>query len=100
MLEMLVAAVSVEVERCEKRVKLPSELLCAETDECEVDDLDRREPLIDPPKMSLRPLPGKALKRLREMASSPKIAARERLVAVGVEGTEFFPVRNLNKPYW
>ena len=26
-LEMLVAAVSVEVERCEKRVKLPSELL-------------------------------------------------------------------------
>jgi hypothetical protein len=99
-LEMLVAAVSVELERCEKRVKLPSELLCAETDEREVDDLDRREPLIDPPKMSPRPVPGKALKRLREMASSPNIAARERLIVVGVEGTEFFPVRNLNRPYW
>jgi hypothetical protein len=100
MLEMLVAAVSVEVERCEKRVKLPSELLCAETDEREVDDLDRRELLMDPPKMSPRPVPGKALKRLREIASSPKIAARERLLAVGVEGAEFFPVRNLNRPYW
>lgn len=99
-LDMLVAAVSVEPECCEKRVKLPSELLCAETDEREVDDLDRREPFMDPPKMSPRPAPGKALKRLREMASSPKIAARERLIAVGVEGTEFFPVRNLNRPYW
>lgn len=98
-LETLVAAVSVELERCEKRVKLPSELLCAETDEREVDDFDRREPFMDPPKMSLRPAPGKALKRLREMASSPNIAARERLI-VGVEGTEFFPVRNLNRPYW
>ena len=100
-LEMLVAAVSVELEQCEKRVKLPSELLCAETDEREADDdLDRREPFMDPPKMSPRPAPGKALKRLREMASSPNIAARERLIAVGVEGTEFFPVRNLNRPYW
>ena len=99
-LEMLVAAVSVELERCEKRVKLPSELLGAETDEREADDLDRREPFMDPPKMSPRPAPGKALKRLREMASSPNIAARERLIAVGVEGTEFFPVRNLNRPYW
>jgi len=99
-LEMLVAAVSVELERCEKRVKLVSELLCAETDEREADDLDRREPFMDPPKMSPRAAPGKALKRLREMASSPKIAARERLIAVGVEGTEFFPVRNLNRPYW
>lgn len=99
-LEMLVAAVSVELERCEKRVKLPSELLGAETDEREADDLDRREPFMDPPKMSPRPAPGKALKRLREIASSPNIAARERLIAVGVEGTEFFPVRNLNKPYW
>jgi hypothetical protein len=97
---MLVAAVSVELERCEKRVKLPSELLGAETDEREADDLDRREPFIDPPKMSARPAPGNALKRLREMASNPNIAARERLIAVGVEGTEFFPVRNLNSPYW
>ena len=100
MLEILVAAVSVELERCEKRVKLPSELLGAETEERETDDLDRREPLIDPPKMSPRLLPGKALKRLREITSSPKIAARERLVAVGVEGIEFFPVRNLKRPYW
>jgi hypothetical protein len=99
-LEILVAAVSVELERCEKRVKLPSELLGAETDEREADDLDRREPFMDPPKMSPRPAPGKALKRLREIASSPNIAARERLIAVGVEGTEFFPVRNLNRPYW
>lgn len=99
-LEMLVAAVRVELERCEKRVKLPSELLGAETDEREADDLDRREPFMDPPKMSARPAPGNALKRLREIASSPNIAARERLIAVGVEGTEFFPVRNLNRPYW
>jgi hypothetical protein len=99
MLETLVAAVSVEPERCEKRVKLPSELLCAEPDDREPDDFDRREPAMDPPKMSPRLAPGKALKRLREIASSPKIAARERLT-VGVEGTEFFPVRNLNKPYW
>ena len=99
MLEILVAAVRVELERCEKRVKLPSEL-GAETEERETDDLDLREPLIDPPKMSPRLLPGKALKRLREITSSPKIAARERLVAVGVEGIEFFPVRNLKRPYW
>lgn len=98
-LEILVAAVIVELERCEKRVKLPSEL-CAETEERETDDLDRREPLMEPPKMSPRPLPGKALKRLREITSSPKIAARERLPAVGVEGTELFPVRNLKRPYW
>ena len=42
--------------------------------------------------------PGRALKRLREIASKPKIAARERVVAVGVEGNEVLPVRNLNKP--
>jgi hypothetical protein len=99
MLETLVAAVSVELERCEKAVKLPSELLGAETDDREADDFDRREPLMEPPKMSPRLVPGKALKRLREMASSPKIAARERLM-VGVEGMELFPVRNLNRPYW
>ena len=99
MLEILVAAVIVELERCEKRVKLPSEL-GAETEEREVDDLDRREPLMDPPKMSPRLLPGKALKRLREITSRPKIAARERLPAVGVGGREFFPVRNLKRPYW
>lgn len=38
-------------------------------------------------------------KRFREIASKPKIAALD-LVAVGVEGIEFFPVRNLNRPYW
>ena len=51
-LEMLVAAVSIEVERCEKRMKLPSELLWAEMDKHEAEDLDRHEPLMDPPKMS------------------------------------------------
>ena len=33
------------------------------------------------------------------MVSKPKIAARDRMVAVGVEGRELFPVENLNNPY-
>ena len=69
---MLVAAVSVEVERCEKRMKLPSELLWAEMDEREAEDLDHHEPSMDPPKMLPRLLPEKALKRLREIVSNPK----------------------------
>ena len=69
----------------------PSELLCAETDRREGEDLDAV-------KMTPQPFPGKALIWLREIASSPKIAARERLITVGVEGTEFFPMRNLNRP--
>jgi hypothetical protein len=42
--------------------------------------------------------PGRELKRFLEMASKPKIAAFER--AVGVDGAEFLPVRNSNKPNW
>lgn len=34
------------------------------------------------------------------MTSKPKIAARDRMLAVGVEGRELFPVENLNSPYW
>ena len=34
------------------------------------------------------------------MTSKPKIAARDRMVAVGVDGRELFPVENLNNPYW
>lgn len=44
--------------------------------------------------------PGSALKRLREIASRPKMAARERALTVGVDGMELFPVRNLNNPNW
>lgn len=43
--------------------------------------------------------PGRAPKRLREMTSRPKIAARER-DAVGVVGRETEFVLNLNNPYW
>ena len=56
--------------------------------------------MIDPPKRSVfDEVPGKAPKRLREMTSNPNIAARERDAAVGVDGTEFLPVRNLKRPY-
>lgn len=48
--------------------------------------------------MSPLPEPGSAPKRFRDIASRPKMAARERELAVGVDGTETFPVRNLNKP--
>ena len=34
------------------------------------------------------------------MTSKPKIAARDRMLAVGVDGRELFPVENLNNPYW
>ena len=33
------------------------------------------------------------------MTSKPKIAARDHILAVGVEGRELFPVENLNNPY-
>ena len=39
-------------------------------------------------------------KRFRPITSKPKIAARDRMLAVGVEGRELFPVENLNNPYW
>jgi hypothetical protein len=49
------------------------------------------------PKMSLDN-PGLALNKFREIASSPKMAALDLMLAVGVEGLELFPVENLNKP--
>lgn len=48
------------------------------------------EVLVDPEKMS--PPPDRPLKRLREMASSPKMAALERAEAVGVPGRESWSV--------
>ena len=33
------------------------------------------------------------------MTSRPKMAARDRMLAFGVEGREGFPVENLNNPY-
>jgi hypothetical protein len=44
------------------------------------------------------PLPMTPGKRFLEMASNPKMAALERRLAVGVDGIELCPVRNLNKP--
>ena len=94
------AAVAVEFDRCENLVRLPSPVLvvCVYIDDPLRVDLDRLCTLTDPPKKSPMVEPGRVLKRLREMASKPNIAARERALAVGVEGSEFFPVRNLNKP--
>ena len=63
---------------------------------------ERRWLLIEPPKKSPIPIPepGRAPKRLREMTSNPKMAARER-DAVGVVGLEIaLPVLNLNRPNW
>lgn len=62
-----------------------------------MEDLDRLWPLIEPLKKSTLDEP---LKRLREIASNPKMWARERMLAVGVDGAEMLPVRNLNKPNW
>lgn len=52
-------------------------------------------PFIDPAKKSPTE-PGRPLKRFRDIASSPNIATFER--AVGVDGREFRPVLNSNKP--
>ena len=59
-------------------------------------DFERLEPLTELPKTSLE-APGNALNRLREIASSPKIAALV-LEAVGVDGAECLPVLNLKRP--
>lgn len=61
--------------------------------------LERRLPFVDPPKSSPTPAPERPLKRLREMASRPNIAALERVdAAVGVPGLESCPVWNLKRP--
>jgi hypothetical protein len=102
MVDIVVAAVTVEFERDENFIRLLSAVVVVwvMVDDLLTDDLDRLEPLIDPPKMSPFPEPGRALKRFREMASRPNIWARERKPVVGVEGADMLPVRNLNKPNW
>lgn len=92
--------VAVEFDRCENLVRLPSPVvvLWVYVDVRLAVDLVRRWLLTDPPKKSPMDDPGRELKRFLEMASKPKIAALER--AVGVDGAEFLPVRNSNKPNW
>lgn len=60
-------------------------------------DLVRRLLLTLPNRSPLMLMPWP--KRFRPMTSKPKIAARDRTLAVGVEGRELFPVENLNSPY-
>jgi hypothetical protein len=98
MFETVVAAVAVEFERWENFMRLLSPVLvvCVYMDDRLVVDFVRLWPLMEPPKKSPTDEPGRALKRFREIASSPKIATRER--AVGVDGRESRPVRNSNKP--
>ena len=59
---------------------------------------ERRWLLIEPPKKSPILEPGRAPKRLRDITSRPKMAARER-DAVGVVGRDTAFVLNLNRPY-
>lgn len=95
--DTVVAAVAVELERCENFMRLPSPVVvvCVYIDERLAVDFVRRWLLTDPPKKS--PMaPGRVLKRFREIASRPKMDTLER--AVGVDGREFRPVRNSNKP--
>ena len=96
--DIVVAAV--EFERLENFMRLPSavSVVCVSVDERLVVDFVRLWPLIEPPKKSPMADPGRELKRLREIASSPNIATRD--FAVGVEGRESRPVRNWNRPNW
>lgn len=59
-------------------------------------DFGRRELVIEPNTSEVE------LKRFRDIASRPKIAALDRPLAEadGVGGAELRPVRNLNKPNW
>jgi hypothetical protein len=59
------------------------------------DDLVRRL-AIEPPNISDFDEPPFELKRFRDMTSSPKIPARERMLVLGAES---LPVLNLNRPY-
>lgn len=43
--------------------------------------------------------PGRALNKFRDIASKPNMAARDRMVAVGVDGLELLSVENLKSPY-
>ena len=99
-METVVAAVAVEFDLRENFVRLSSPVLvvCVYIDDLLVVDLDRLRPLTDPLKMSPMDEPCFEPKRLREMTSKPNIDARDALLAVGVDGNEFPPVRHLNKP--
>jgi len=89
----LVAAV--ELDRCEKRMRLLSAVLVY-VEEREFVDRERLLLLMEPPKKSPIADAGRELKRFRESASRPNMDTFER--AVGVEGLEFAPVRNSNRP--
>jgi hypothetical protein len=98
--DIVVATVIVEFERVENFVRLSSAVavVWVIVDDLLTDDLDRLEPLTDPPNKSPFAEPGRAPKRFREMASKLNIWARERMLVVGVGGAEVLPVRNLNRP--
>ncbi len=89
---------NVVVDRCENLPILspPVVVVWVYVDELAI-DLERLWLLIEPAKKSPTDEAGRELKRLREITSNPKIDALER--AVGVEGLEFLPERNSNRPY-
>jgi len=96
--DIVVAAVAVELERCEDFVLSRVVVDCVYIEERLVADLERlRFPLIDPAKKSLID-PGRVLNKFLEIASRPNIATFER--AVGVEGIELPPVLNWKSPNW
>ena len=98
--EIVVAAVAVEFDRCENLVRLsPALVVCVYIDDpLLIVDLERLWTLTEPPKKSPIAEPGRPLNKFRDIASRPKMAVRDRLLAVGVDGREFCPVRNLNNP--
>ena len=93
-----VAAVAVELDRCEDFMLSKVVVDCVYIEERLVVDLERlRFPLIDPAKKSLID-PGRVLNKFLEIASRPNIATFDR--AVGVEGIELPPVLNWKSPNW
>lgn len=100
MVDIVVANVAVEFERDENFMRLPSAVavVWVIVEALLEAVLDLLCPLIEPPKKSPFVEPGLLLKRLREIASKPKIWALERNVAVGVDGADMLPVRNLKRP--
>lgn len=100
MVDMVVANVAVEFEQDENFMRLPSAVavVWVIVEALLEAVFDLLCPLIEPPKRSLFVEPGLLLKRLRDIASKPKIWALERKAAVGVGGADILPVRNLNRP--
>jgi hypothetical protein len=89
---------AVELERCENFMRLlsPVDVVWVYIDERLFVDFVRLWLLIEPPKKSPMADAGRELKRLRDIASRPNIAALD--LAVGVEGRDSLPVRNWKKP--